>query len=51
MTRLAVRSDAQLRDYVYAFISTFAAPLRREAVDAARLAPGCCFQHHQSELS
>ena len=51
MTRLAVRRDAHLRDCLYALIATFAAPLTREAVDAARLAPGCCFQHHQSELS
>ena len=36
MTRLAVRRDAYLRDYVYAFISTFAAPLTRAVVDAAR---------------
>ncbi|RQO53458.1 transcriptional regulator [Paucibacter sp. KBW04] len=37
MTRLAVRRDAYLRDYIYAFISTFAAPLSRAAVDEARL--------------
>jgi LysR family cys regulon transcriptional activator len=37
MTRLAVRKDAYLRDYVYAFISTFAAPLTRAAVAEARL--------------
>lgn len=36
MTRLAVRRDAYLRDYVYAFISTFAAPLTRTAVEEAR---------------
>lgn len=36
MTRLAVRRDAYLRDYVYAFISTFAAPLTRAAVEEAR---------------
>lgn len=36
MTRLAVRRSAFLRDYVYAFIQTFASPLRREVVDAAR---------------
>ncbi|MCX2861580.1 CysB family HTH-type transcriptional regulator [Paucibacter sp. PLA-PC-4] len=36
MTRLAVRRDAYLRDYVYAFISTFAAPLTRAAVEHAR---------------
>ncbi|MCV2349857.1 CysB family HTH-type transcriptional regulator [Paucibacter sp. Y2R2-4] len=36
MTRLAVRKDAYLRDYVYAFIETFAAPLTRAAVDEAR---------------
>jgi len=37
MTRLTVRNDAYLRDYVYAFISTFAAPLKRTAVSEARL--------------
>ncbi|WP_422015747.1 CysB family HTH-type transcriptional regulator [Roseateles sp.] len=36
MTRLAVRRSAYLRDYIYAFIQTFAPPLDREAVDAAR---------------
>lgn len=36
MTRLAVRRSAYLRDYVYEFIRTFASPLTREAVDAAR---------------
>lgn len=36
MTRLAVRRSAYLRDYVYAFIQTFASPLNREVVDAAR---------------
>jgi LysR family cys regulon transcriptional activator len=36
VTRLAVRRDAYLRDYVYAFISTFAAPLTRKAVEEAR---------------
>jgi len=36
MTRLAVRRDAYLRDYVYEFISTFAAPLTRSVVDEAR---------------
>lgn len=36
MTRLAVRRSAYLRDYVYEFIQTFASPLRREVVDAAR---------------
>jgi len=36
MTRLAVRRGAYLRDYVYAFIQTFASPLKREVVDAAR---------------
>ena len=40
MTRLAVRRDAYLRDYVYAFIATFAAPLTREAVQEARMRPG-----------
>ncbi|MCV2355688.1 CysB family HTH-type transcriptional regulator [Paucibacter sp. B2R-40] len=38
MTRLAVRRDAYLRDYVYAFIATFASPLTRAAVDEARSA-------------
>jgi LysR family cys regulon transcriptional activator len=36
LTRLAVRRDAYLRDYVYAFIATFAAPLTRAAVEQAR---------------
>jgi LysR family cys regulon transcriptional activator len=36
MTRLAVRRSAFLRDYIYEFIQTFASPLRREVVDAAR---------------
>lgn len=36
MTRLAVRRSAYLRDYVYAFIQTFASPLSRTVVDAAR---------------
>ncbi|PTT77219.1 transcriptional regulator [Pelomonas sp. HMWF004] len=36
MTRLAVRRSAYLRDYVYEFIQTFASPLDRQAVDAAR---------------
>lgn len=43
MTRLAVRRGAYLRDYVYAFIQTFASPLTRTVVDAARqeaAAPG-----------
>ncbi|MFT7723711.1 MAG: CysB family HTH-type transcriptional regulator [Roseateles sp.] len=39
MTRLAVRRSAYLRDYVYAFIQTFASPLRRDVVDAARHEP------------
>jgi LysR family cys regulon transcriptional activator len=38
MTRLAVRRDAYLRDYVYDFIATFAGPLTRAAVDEARCA-------------
>ncbi len=38
MTRLAVRRDAYLRDYVYDFIATFAGPLTRAAVDEARSA-------------
>ena len=36
MTRLAVRRDAYLRDYAYAFVETFAPPWTREAVLAAR---------------
>jgi LysR family cys regulon transcriptional activator len=45
MTRLAVKRGAFLRGYVYAFISTFAAPLTREVVDEARAAePGLDFQ-------
>ncbi|CAM3637826.1 CysB family HTH-type transcriptional regulator [Roseateles saccharophilus] len=36
MTRLAVRRGAFLRDYVYEFIQTFASPLGRDVVDAAR---------------
>ena len=32
MTRLAIRRGAYLRDYVYDFITTFAAPLTRERV-------------------
>jgi LysR family transcriptional regulator, cys regulon transcriptional activator len=36
MTRLAVRRSAYLRDYAYAFIQTFASPLTRAVVDAAR---------------
>jgi len=36
LTRLAVRRDAYLRDYAYSFIETFAPPLNRRAVDAAR---------------
>lgn len=39
MTRLAVRRSAFLRDYVYEFIQTFASPLEREVVDAARHQP------------
>lgn len=38
MTRIAVRRSAYLRDYVYAFIQTFAPPLDREAVERARVA-------------
>jgi LysR family cys regulon transcriptional activator len=38
MTRLAVRRGAYLRDYIYAFIETFAPPLTRGLVDEARLA-------------
>jgi LysR family cys regulon transcriptional activator len=41
MTRLAIRRGAWLRDYAYAFISTFAAPLTRERVQRAlAAAPG-----------
>ncbi|MGM9514504.1 CysB family HTH-type transcriptional regulator [Roseateles sp. DB2] len=36
MTRLALRRDAYLRDYAYAFIETFAPPWTREAVHEAR---------------
>ncbi len=36
MTRIAVRRSAYLRDYVYAFIQTFAPPLERAAVERAR---------------
>lgn len=36
MTRLALRRDAYLRDYAYAFIETFAPPWTREAVLEAR---------------
>ncbi|MDN3918695.1 CysB family HTH-type transcriptional regulator [Roseateles violae] len=39
LTRLAVRRDAYLRDYVYAFIETFAAPLTRELIEAQRAEP------------
>ncbi|WP_431259936.1 CysB family HTH-type transcriptional regulator [Roseateles chitinivorans] len=39
LTRLAVRRDAYLRDYVYAFIETFAPPLSRELVEQARVSP------------
>lgn len=38
MTRLALRRGSYLRGYVYAFVSTFAAPLTREVVDRAMLA-------------
>ena len=36
MTRLALRRDAYLRDYAYAFIETFAPPWTREAVQGVR---------------
>ncbi|MBB2484993.1 CysB family HTH-type transcriptional regulator [Mitsuaria sp. WAJ17] len=36
MTRLALRRDAYLRDYAYAFIKTFAPPWTREAVQGVR---------------
>ena len=39
MTRIAVRRGAYLRDYVYAFIQTFAAPLERALVERALAAP------------
>lgn len=38
MTRLAVRRDAYLRDYIYSFIETFAPPLTRSLVQEARQA-------------
>ena len=45
MTRLAIRRGSYLRDYVYAFISTFAAPLTRERVQLALAAvPGDDFE-------
>ena len=45
MTRLAIRRGSYLRDYVYAFISTFAAPLTRERVQRAlAVAPGDDFE-------
>ena len=41
MTRLAIRRGTYLRDYAYAFIETFAAPLTRAAVERAlQTAPG-----------
>ncbi|MBI5260175.1 MAG: CysB family HTH-type transcriptional regulator [Burkholderiales bacterium] len=41
MTRLAIRRGSYLRDYVYEFITTFAAPLTRERVQHALAAmPG-----------
>jgi LysR family cys regulon transcriptional activator len=39
MTRLAIRRGSYLRDYAYAFISTFAAPLTRDRVHKALAAP------------
>ncbi|MBV8125067.1 MAG: CysB family HTH-type transcriptional regulator [Burkholderiaceae bacterium] len=36
MTRLAVRRDVYLRDYIYDFIATFAAPLTRAVVEQSR---------------
>ncbi|HEU0199070.1 MAG TPA: CysB family HTH-type transcriptional regulator [Burkholderiaceae bacterium] len=39
MTRLAIRRGTYLRDYSYAFIETFAAPLKREVVDRALALP------------
>ena len=39
MTRIAVRRGAYLRDYAYAFIQTFAAPLERALVERALAAP------------
>jgi LysR family cys regulon transcriptional activator len=41
MTRLAIRRGTYQRDYVYAFIETFAPPLNRGMVhQALRAAPG-----------
>jgi LysR family cys regulon transcriptional activator len=39
MTHLGLRRGSYLRDYVYEFIRTFAAPLNRAQVDAAMSAP------------
>ena len=39
LTRLAIRRGSYLRQYVYDFIETFAAPLNRALVDAALSAP------------
>jgi LysR family transcriptional regulator, cys regulon transcriptional activator len=39
MTRLAIRRGTYLRDYVYAFITTFASPLTRERVQLALAQP------------
>lgn len=45
MTRLAIRRGSWLRDYAYAFISTFAAPLTRERVQQAlAVEPGDDFE-------
>lgn len=45
MTRLTIRRGSYLRDFVYAFISTFAAPLTRERVQRAlAVAPGDDFE-------
>lgn len=39
VTRLAIRRDTYLRDYAFAFIETFAAPLKREVVQRALALP------------
>jgi LysR family cys regulon transcriptional activator len=45
MTRLAIRRGSYLRDYVYSFITTFAAPLTRERVQQAlQVQPGEDFE-------
>lgn len=45
MTRLAIRRGSYLRDYVYSFIATFAAPLTRARVQQAlQVQPGQDFE-------